>query len=75
MADRRRCGPRGRRAEFCARALRLLEQYPDQEFSGRQIALEAGESGPDVIVFLSLLAVTGKVRCVCRGPTLYYRKG
>lgn len=74
MAVQKRCRPMGRRAEYCARLLQLLEEYPDQEFSCRQIAQELGTREPDSILFLTLLVVGGKVTCLRRDGTLYYRR-
>ena len=74
MAVRKGCRPRGRRAEYSARVLALLNEYPYQEFSSRQIVQELGGNDPHAIIFLTLLVVSGQVTCLRRGGALYYRK-
>lgn len=74
MAVRKGCRPRGRRAEYSARVLALLNEYPYQEFSSRQIGHELGCDDPHAIIFLTLLVVSGQVVCLRRGGALYYRK-
>ena len=74
MAARRRCPPKGRRADYSARVLSLLSEYPDQEFSTRQIAQEVGSCDPHSIIFLTLLVVRGQVSCLRRSGAIYYRK-
>lgn len=74
MAVRRSCRPRGRRAEYSARVLALLNEYPYQEFSSRQIVEEIGGHEPDAILFLTLLMVSGRVSALRRNGLIYYRK-
>jgi hypothetical protein len=54
--------------------LALLNEYPFQEFSSRQIVQELGGNDPHAIIFLTLLVVSGQVTCLRRGGALYYRK-
>jgi len=54
--------------------LALLNEYPCQEFSSRQIVEEIGGHEPDAIIYLTLLMVSGRVSCLRRNGLIYYRK-